>query len=91
MMGIVGPRLYPVAVTKQLPSFMPEKILMAFHDAGWSYGITRADFAYIGLLYVVDATKHDGHRYVAHAESELEALIELWGMVAAADEEMDNQ
>ena len=42
----------------------------------------RADFAHIGLLYVVDATKHDGHRYVAHAETELEALIELLDMIA---------
>jgi hypothetical protein len=40
-------------VTKQLPSLVPEKILMARHDAGWSYGRTRADFTSTGLL---DAT-----------------------------------
>ena len=88
-MGIVGSRLYPDAVTKQLPSLMPEKILMALHDAGWNYGIIRAHFAHIGRLYVVDATKHDGRHYVAHAEPELGALVELWDMVTAVDKKQE--
>ena len=76
---------------KQLPSLVSEKILMAIHDAGWSFGITCADFPCIGLLYVVDATKHDSHRYVAQAETELEPLIELWGMLMEAEASTDSK
>ena len=51
------------------------------HDAGWSYGITAAIFHGLGLLYVADAHKNDGHRYVARAETELGALMELKKML----------
>ena len=74
----------------QLPSLVSPKILMAIHAAGWSYGLTCTDFHYIGKLCVVVAIRYDGRGYVAHAETELALLSELWGMLVAADETTNN-
>jgi len=59
------------------------------HAAGWSYGLTAAIFTGIGLLYVADATKSDGHRYVARAETELGALTELKKMLDRVETNME--
>ena len=46
------------------------------HKAGWSYGYTAA-FIEGEMLYVVDAHKDDGHRYVVYAETLMTAFMEL--------------
>ena len=51
-------------------------------ERGWSYGHTRSIDAEGRLLYVADARRRDGHRYVARAETLLTAYMELRGMVA---------
>ena len=53
-----------------------EPIADSLHRAGWSYGFSQAEFAFIGPLWVVDAMK-DGERYVVQAEMLEEALREL--------------
>ena len=70
MMGIVGRELYHSAVDAHWPSRLPEKILMALHGAGRSYGSTRADFTHRGRLYVRDAARHDGHRALCQSSAE---------------------
>lgn len=53
-------------------------------ERGWSYGHTRSIDAEGRLLYIADASRGDGHRYVAQAETLLTAYMELRGMTAEA-------
>ena len=48
-----------------------------FHKAGWSWGCVAAVDHQGQTMFVVDALRDDGKRFVVHAEEKLTAFLEL--------------
>ena len=54
------------------------------HEAGWTYEVSLTLTIFIGPIYIAEATKGDGHRYIAQADTELGALMALKKMLDRA-------
>ena len=53
--------------------------------AGWSYGITELEVAFVGRICFVDAHRGNGHHFIAKAGTMLAALAELRKMLRDAE------
>ena len=47
------------------------------HDAGWSWGCVSAIDSEGRTIWIVDAHRDDGRRFVVHADEKLSAFVEL--------------
>lgn len=57
-----------------------EIIAERLQKSGWSYGYC-AVFSENGLLFVVDAHRGDGRRFVVHSDEKLTAFLELEAII----------
>jgi hypothetical protein len=54
-----------------------EIIADRLHDAGWSLGLVSAIDSQGRTIWIVDAHRDDGKRFVVHADEKLSAFVEL--------------
>ena len=57
--------------------------------AGWSYGYVSAVDSQGRTIWIVDAHRDDGKRYVVHADEKLTAFLELESVIRTAERPED--
>jgi hypothetical protein len=58
--------------------------------AGWSWGCVSALDAHWRTIWIVDAHRDDGKRFVVHADELLTALLELQSAIHTASDSPEN-
>lgn len=74
------------ALVNEMPMFYWEIIADQIAKAGWSYGYNKyltgdKESGEVRVVFVADAHRSDGHRFVSQAETLMTAFIELQKMV----------
>jgi len=59
-----------------------EIIANNLHDAGWSWGYVSAIDSHGRTIWIADAHRDDGKRFVVHADEKLTAFLELESQLA---------
>jgi hypothetical protein len=59
-----------------------EIIAERLHKGGWNWGYCTV-LSGKGMLFVVDAHRDDGRRFIVHSDEKLSALLELEAMIRA--------
>ena len=63
---------------------MSEIIADNLSKAGWSYGYVSAVDSQGRTIWIVDAQRDDGRRFIVHADKKLRAFVELESAIRAA-------
>jgi hypothetical protein len=58
---------------------MPQHLRRCLWQAGWSYGYVSASDSQERTIWIVDAHRDDGRRFVVRADEKLTAFLELEG------------
>jgi hypothetical protein len=61
-----------------------EKVVDNLKKAGWSWGCVSVIDSNGRTIWIADAHRDDGKRFVAHAEEKLTAFLELEAAITAA-------
>ena len=74
------PELCPERTTLATAAFYPKvdhAVVSLLSKAGWTWGCVATLDAHGRTIFVADAHRGDGKRYVVHADEKLSAFVEL--------------